>query len=222
MSVILEALQKARSDRKIKAATESATARVLEPQVNGPVMVTSASGRAGVEGARAGSGRTWVLAVAVIMSLVLLLCLIGGMFWLLYDQVRRVNTVATSPASTTAVAPVVAGPTGALPGAVPLPTPLPVQELPVEPPAPAAAAAGDAAVIVEEAKPAAAATASPAAAEFVLGSIVCEAGDCLASLNGRSVRVGDVVKGWTVIEISTSALVLQNASGEQRSLSLFD
>lgn len=206
MSVILDALHKARGDRRKPAADqphEQTVARVVDAGLAPQNAYAPDSPRPG--------GRTWLIAMGVICGLICLVALIGGAFFLLYDQMRRIETVATQPAQ---ASPAIASPAPAAvqipvppivtPAAV-LQTPVPLTELPVQPPAASAAAAT---------------TAEP---DFNLGSIVCENNDCIASLNGRSVRVGETIKGYNVISIDSTGITLKSeAGGKEITLSLFD
>jgi hypothetical protein len=208
MSVILDALHKARGDKGHAAAQphEQTVARVVDAGLAPQNTFTTAPARSG--------GRGWLIAMGVACGLICLVALVGGAFFLLYDQMRRIETVAAKPAATvpagadtspaTIAVPQTAAlqPTAAMvtPAAV-LQTPVPLAELPVQ--APAAAAAVD--------------------PGFSLGSIVCENSDCIASLNGRSVRVGDTIKGYKVTKIESSSIALKNEStGAEKTLSLFD
>ena len=130
---------------------------------------------------------------------VCLLTLIGGAFFLLYDQIRKLNAPASRD-TTAVVSPV--------PAAAVMATPVPLSELPVQTPAPQLAPA---VVAPTGSEPANGATQN-AASSFKLGSIVCEADDCIANLNGRSVKVGDRVKNYDVTEITPSSITLQGSS----------
>lgn len=205
MSVILDALHKARGDRRKPAAEqphEQTVARVVDAGLAPQNTFAPGSPRSG--------GRGWIIAMGVIFGIICLIALIGGAFFLLYDQMRRIETVASQPSPAT-TANAGAAPTiiqmPAPPVATPAPilqTPVPLTELPVQAPGVAAASS--------EAEP-----------DFELGSIVCENNDCLASLNGRSVRVGETVKGYKVTKIdSTSVSLRSEKNGNEITLSLFD
>jgi len=224
MSVILDALQKARGDRKRNTAPAgdveavgNNVARVLDAGLHVAAPPPEATPRSA--GARGG----WVLPVLIGILGLLLVVMAGGAFFLLYQQLGKLDGRPNAPvlnAGATAV-PGVNG--GAVMGAdaagagVPaesaaLPTPVPVSELPVQTPG-VDNANGGAAVQVSGAK----------RADFTLGSIVCEHQDCIASVNGRSVRVGDVVKGYRVIKIDATTVTIKNVSGsDELTLSLFD
>jgi len=201
MSVILDALHKARTDRR-KNHSESnpnSVARVLEPVVAPPEAPLRP------EKQRGGSG--WMLALTILLIFVCVLVLAGGAFFLLYDQMRRLEPVATmQPVQASEVNSAATMP--AVPAAA-LATPLPLSELPVQTPAP---------VIAPVEAPAAAVAVAPTAAavnpadSFKLGSIVCEENDCIANLNGRSVRVGDRVRNYQVIAITPSDITLQGSA----------
>ena len=199
MSVILDALHKARTDRRKNQSepNSNSVARVLEPVVAAPEAPIRP------EKQRGGSG--WMLALTILLVFVCLLVLAGGAFFLLYDQMRRLEPAATAqtvPASN-------ADASLALPQvpAAALVTPLPLAELPVQTPVPsvvpATPAVAPAAVVAPTVTP---------AESMKLGSIVCEANDCIANLNGRSVRVGDRVRNYQVIEITPSAITLQGST----------
>lgn len=208
MSVILDALHKARGDRRDKQSEPHANtvARVLDAGAAMPPAVIAAE-KASLR------GRGWIAVVAVIFGTLCLIALIGGAFFLLYDQMRRIEArsaqgaVAAIPAANaTTVAPV---PEVAQ---APLPTPLPLSELPIQPPAAVAGSVSAASV-----------AAAPAQPHFTLGSIVCEGTDCLASLNGRSMRVGEVIKGYKVMAIDPSTITIKSVSGnDEITLSLYD
>jgi len=207
MSVILDALHKARTDRR-KNQSESnpnSVARVLEPVVAMPEAPARSEKR---------GGGGWMLALTILLVFVCLLVLAGGAFFLLYDQMRRLEPVATAQQP---VQPPVANNGVAMPAvpAAALATPLPLSELPVQTPSPVSAPAAVVAV-------APTAAVNPAD-NFKLGSIVCEANDCIAHLNGRSVRVGDRLKNYQVIEITPTDLTLQGpAPNDVITLSHYD
>ena len=237
MSVILDALQKARTDRRKNQVEPhpNSVARVLEPEVHGSADMVALPRR-----------KSWLVPVSLIFGLICLLALAGGAFFLLYDQVRQLNApakvttpgVANVPASASAEA--VNAELAVAAGAVPTPsaTPVPLQDLPVQPPAavagPAAVAAPAGGVSIDVAPPGASsasasvpAAAPAASAALKLGSIVCEADDCIAHVNGRTVRVGDQIKNYTVTQITADSVTLQSAAangaaGEVVTLSLFD
>lgn len=193
MSVILDALQKARTDRRKRQdeTHPNSVARVLDPGVAPPPPVNVAAPQ--------GGSRTWLIALPVVVAVICLLALIGGAFFLLYDQVRDLNsTSAVTKTEADKPEPVSAAPVAAV-----MPTPVPLSELPVQTPAPAA-------VVPVAPAPAVAPAAAPASIK--LGSIVCEGDDCIANLNGRSVKVGDKVKNYTVTEITPSSVTLQGAN----------
>lgn len=234
MSVILDALQKARTDRR-KNQDEphpNSVARVLEP------VVVPAAGATATPPAR---GRQWLLPVLVILVVLLLAACAGVAYVLLFTQVQKLAASAPAPAGEikqpalageAAVAGATAGeatlpvapPPGTSPAAIngqpaaanvplvspALPPPAPLSELPIQPPATAAAGA-------------ATAGAAAAAPDFKLGSIVCEGVDCIAHLNSRTVRVGDQVRQYRVAQINNTSLVLQGPTpGDVITLSLYD
>lgn len=211
MSVILDALHKARSDRSPAApadgaAHEQAVARVVDAATiaTPPIPAVPAPSRM----------RQWLLPVAVIAALLAIFALVAAGLLLLYKEIRHsaaeITQRAAAPAE--ASAPPALAPSQQFVGVpVIMPTPMPLSELPVQ--APPASPADTAAP----------ATPALTAADFTLGSIVCENNDCLASLNGRSVRRGDTIKGYVVTEITPSGLKLKQAGGStELTLSLFD
>ncbi len=225
MSVILDALQKARGDRHKNQVEPhpNSVARVLEPTVAG----------APEPPPRHAGG--WLLAVFIIIGSILLLALAGGAFYLLYDQVRRLQPQAA--VTTAPIVPPAATDPGAIatpsleaelavsPGA--LPPPLPLSDLPIQPPAAASAGAPGAGTELPVSGPAVAAPsttyapaqaapaapAATAAPQFKLGSIVCEDNVCMALINGRTVRQGDRVKDYVVTEITDKGVTLKSSSG---------
>ena len=220
MSVILDALQKARADRrKNQAETHpNSVAKVLEPALNGPGENASI---------RKANGKGWIVPVSIIFGVLCLLALAGGAFFMLYDQIRRMEKpvaptqhavqpndsgqpVSTAQPLSTQASPVVAAPSNSTPAS--LSTPVPLADLPVQTPAPPSDL------------PAAAAGAVPTPAGLKLGSIACEANedDCIAHINGRIVKVGDRVKQFQVMKITADAVILRGNSGDVVTLSLFD
>lgn len=207
MSVILDALHKARGDkRKLESEPHAGTvAKVLDA---GSAPVTPSSGIATQKSKSDGNeraGMTWLVVTSVIFGGLCLLLLIGGAFFLLYNQIQRLE-VRSSQASMEQVQPVMAG-AEPLPAAV-LPTPLPLSDLPIQPPSASGAAMNPGA--------------APVRPEFTLGSIVCENSDCLASLNGRTVRSGDEIQGYQVHEITPTTVLLKSVTGnDEVTLSLY-
>lgn len=213
MSVILDALHRARGDRRGHPAEpggphDQAVARVLDATALPGVMAGTP---------RPSRRREWLLAFGVITFFMVLFALAGGAFLLIYQQLVQIDksnltrvtadnaaipagtspiTLAQPAAGTVApISPVVA-------------TPVPLSELPVETP-----------VTHSQANSVAAAT----RADFTLGSIVCENNDCIASLNGRSVRVGDTIKDYRIVSIESTSIKLQGMHGQgELALSLFD
>lgn len=223
MSVILDALHKARGDKGRGGKSESqphSVARVLDHG--------AAPGVVDFNGDRPMPRRRGRLGTSLVtFGLLCLIALVGGGFYLLYEQVRRLEQKTVLQAVTEpATVPVQAESllqTSPLDVAPPttLPTPLPLSDLPVQPPAGTGAAA--AAPAAEET--AAVSVQQPAVErpQFKLGSIVCEAGLCVASLNGKSVRVGDEIRGYNVLEITETAVSLKSATGSDSiTLSQFD
>lgn len=210
MSVILDALQKARGDKKDNDSHKNATAKVLEPTTSArPFVIREKSG-----------GRT-LLTVFLTAFVVLLIVAVGLVIFYLFNRLNVVEQqakAAASPATVSAdsaVQPAVA----AVP--TPFPTPLPIQDLPVQPPPQSAPLPTTA--MVTDAVPASASAAVDAKKMFTLGSIVCENNDCLASINNQTVRVGDSVRGgYTVTDIHSSGLTLTGPDKQQITLSLFD
>lgn len=223
MSVILDALHKARSDRnrgRVEPSHEQTVARVLDAAavdaVDSPVSAPRPSRR-----------REWMLAFAVVMAVAILFALVAGAFLLIYQQLREIGGSVGAAVEAPAPVHVTAGHNGLQHAAglsAPvftevLPPPVPVAELPVEPPVSVAAAAST------DVASGTGANTTPLASreDFSLGSIVCENNDCLASLNGRSVRVGDVMRGYEVMAIDSTSIRLKAANGEHEiALSLFD
>lgn len=208
MSVILDALHKARRDRSPAAPTdgaahEQAVARVVDAAAIPTPSIAAVPPQS--------SSRQWLLPVALILALVVVFALVGAGFLLIYNEIKQSAAQAGQRASADAAAPPALAAGQQFVGVpVIMPTPMPLSELPVQEPA---------------AKAESAAPASPAltAADFTLGSIVCENNDCLASLNGRSVRQGDTVKGYLVTEITPSGLRMKQVGGtNELVLSLFD
>lgn len=204
MSVILDALQKARGDKKNKEPQKNSTARVLEPNITSRPMVVRDGG----------VGRT-LLTVFLTAVIVVVLMTVCGVIYYLYNRLNDVEQKAAvvqvgnvQQAAPAAIAPAVVqavAPT-------PFPTPLPEADLPVE---------GIRSTAVQTAT---VTDANPAVAkkEFTLGSIICENDDCLASINNQTVRTGDVVRGYKVIEINSTGVTLQNGNNEPIVLSLFN
>lgn len=209
MSVILDALHKARGDKK-KHQSEThpnSVAKVLEPAI------------AQVETRQ--PGRNWLLTTILVLAGLCVLTVLGGAIFLLYDQIRKLETRTEVAAAQAAQAPPPA------PAAQPapqvhyaiLPPPVPLADLPVQTPAPTASASAMAAVT-----DAAPATAAPATTneEFNLGSIACEGSDCIANLNNRTVRVGDKVRGYEITAIEPTTLTMRHtASGKEMTLDLY-
>lgn len=207
MSVILDALHKARGDkRKLDSEPHAGTvAKVLDA---GAAPVTPSSGIATQKPKSDRSERgvmAWLVVTSVIFGGLCLLLLIGGAFFLLYNQIQRLE-VRSSQVSMEQVQPMMAG-TEPLPAAV-LPTPLPLSDLPIQPPAASGAVTSPGA--------------APVRPDFSLGSIVCENDDCLASLNNRTVRSGDEIQGYRVTEITPTMVLLKSVTGnDEVTLSLY-
>lgn len=259
MSVILDALHKARSDkRNPQPETQpNSVARVLDAGAASEAMLDAHDGGAAGRGRGGRSGRGgWVVVLSVFFGLACLSALVGGAFFLLYYQGKRLEESRIVGTKTSeaggSIAPVNTGipvingtdalasseaaqilETGlALPTVPSLPTPLPLSDLPVQPPARAAAAAVTVEVAPQQpaaaiVAPAVAGTASApvvaAAPSFKLGSIVCDNNDCLASLNGRTIRVGDEIRQYRVLRITSKEVTLKSITGNDVvTLSLYD
>lgn len=209
MSVILDALHKARSDRRHgnTGPHEQAVAKVLD---------AAAVDAAATPTAKRSSFHVWLLAFGIIMGLLVFFALAAGAFVLIYQQLKEIGgsvTTATAVSNNPPVhSPVDAIQAVTIPPAEALPTPVPLSDLPVQSP-------------VANAPATATQAASPAltAADFTLGAIACENGDCIATLNGRTARVGDVFKGHEVIAINEISVQLKAVDGSSElTLSLFD
>lgn len=204
MSVILDALHKERNNDKSGPAgalpTRPATGQ------RGPTLVRETPTRGRAEN-RAAPGSSGVLGVVTIMAMLILLLVVGGLFFVLY----RIQPNLLQPVGTEQSSGNVARNTTV---PVDLPPPVPIQQLVPQnvtaslPPPPVAATA--AVTEVNE----------PAVKPLKLGSIVCENGDCLALLDGRTVRAGDAVQGYTVTEISPTAVTLEKSGAQPLVLSL--
>ncbi len=247
MSVILDALHKARGDKRgpqLEGRPEN-VARVLDAGVASEAMLDNHHGGS----ARRGRRSIWMVAVAVVFCAGCLLLVIAGAFFFLYMQGKRLeeNRVVergdgVQGAAVVSNRPPVMASAGsnadieaarvlemglALPSVPALPTPLPLSDLPVQPPVPVAgvdpaAAAGQMASNAVQGTRAAAPVSANAAA-FKLGSIVCENEDCLASLNGRTVREGDDIRQYRVLRITSKDVTLKSITGNELiTLSLYD
>ena len=242
MSVILDALHKARGDKRDNQdePQPNSVARVLDANVTPPHNPDLMAGSR-----RPSKSNNWFIAVVAMLGLFCLLTLVGGAFFLLYRMQRlelqahakdelaikpQADRLLASPPAGIATAPVAyrcryRG----IAGAAPLPTPLPLSELPVQPPIAGAGQAGAhnetppmaaTGAVGTKSAPVAAPTAAPP--QFKLGSIVCENKDCIASLNGRSVRVGDEIRNYRVTQITATGISLKSMAGDDVvSLSLY-
>jgi hypothetical protein len=206
MSVILDALHKARGDKSGGDNQSRTVARVVEAQrvsadLNAPPKLAPS--------------RMWI-PLAIVFGAILMLVLVAGILYFLFVRLQQLDArdkMIPAPAAVTIVATPAVAPAPAI--VPPLPTPLPLQDLPV---------AGKVATepMVTFSDPG---TAKPAVAPeklFVLGSIVCENNDCLALINGHTAHVGDVMKGYKITAIGPSSVTLTSPSGEAVNLSLFD
>ncbi len=211
MSVILDALHKARADRRPGNTTgphEQAVAKVLD---------AAAVDAAATPVVKRSSFHVWLLAFGIIMGLLVFFVLAAGAFVLIYQQLKEIGGSVTSAAVVSNNPPAdslqAASFAMAAPHAEALPTPIPLSDLPVQ--SPAAIAAPPA--VAEAATP------SLTAADFTLGAIACENGDCIATLNGRTARRGDVFKGYEVVAIDEISVQLKAVNGTaELTLSLFD
>lgn len=232
MSVILDALHKARGDKRNPQANN--VARVLDAGVTSDAMLDVHSGR----GKTSPAGRSgWIIGLAVVLGVVCLCLFAAGAFYLLYSQGKRLeesriieNGIHAKDGAAATNQPPLMTPTDAtasieatriLETGLPLPalpTPLPLSELPVQPPVTAAGSAGANPFISEGSS-----SATAPAPTFKLGSIVCENEDCLASLNGRTVREGDEIRQYRVLRITAKEVTLKSITGNDVvTLSLFD
>jgi len=214
MSVILEALRKARHDYE-------------EPGYSGTrvVDVPRPTPHLAPEPRR---GSRLLLLMFLLSSFLLVALLAGGLTWWYFGPGGRSLALGDMMSAATSPQRAVPPPgghqlaAGAMlqPAAIPavagvapvdLPPPVPITALP--PPV----------VTSQQAAPAAAqAPAAPAAAspELKLGTILCDGADCSAIVNNRTVRVGDSIRGYRVAAITGSEVTLERKGEAPLVLSL--
>lgn len=218
MSVILDALHKARQEHEEGSYSTSRAVDVARPSYS---LVKS----------QRSTLRAFLLFSVGSLGVVVALLTVGlGWWWFgmggrnsaITEMVWPGRFVQSIPA-----VPVVPTPSSAALVPVDLPPPVPLSSLPAQAKSggsePAAAAlpgsAGSAAAVatlIPQEKSQAATTSGVAAGEpapfaFRLGTILCDGTDCSASLNGRTVRAGDTVREHKVISVTATEVTLQRA-----------
>jgi hypothetical protein len=218
MSVILDALQRARRDDHRHSGTTSSAVEVARPA---PRIIVEQK-----------SGRLILTAVLLTFFMVWLFAAAGVLYWFFYYKPSEAaaakmaalqNPVPAAPVQPTA-APVttaaqpVAQPPLAIPSAVELPPPVPISSLPAN----SSPGAQVTYARQENTSNAAPTGASEAAKEqkLVLGTIMCDVADCAAMINGRTVRHGQKIMGYTVLDVTATEVTLRRGNEEPIYLSL--
>lgn len=248
MSVILDALHKAREDR---GDAHHLTSRVVDMPRQAPLLVKNTRS----------PWRSLFLLASLGSLLIMVVVLAAAAWWWFGDSGRRTRVgdliASTFQGSAMAKSPAPAEPPAAATSLVQtaamvpvdLPPPVALNALPVQAPAvvptpptasvPAAPqvapgvpvqAAPPAVAPVQSAALTASAVGTPAASGQVaaasapawrLGTIMCDDGqDCAAVVNGRTVRVGDVVREHKVMAVTATDVTLQHGGDAPLVLSL--
>lgn len=219
MSVILDALHKERNGGTAEGGAQS-RATEAPSKARGPVIVRDTSPRETNAPARPLPQSNSVLGVVTVMAMLILLLVVAGLFfliWRMQPNLLQPSNTEQSPGGISRPEPV----------ALELPPPVPLQQtvtapgtLPLPPP-PVAAVLPSGNSMVTDAAPTNPDAAPKPVAPLKLGSIVCEAGDCLAHINGKTVRTGDTLQGgYKISEITPTAVTIEKPGAEPIVLSL--
>ena len=215
MSVILEALQKARTDDP----REGNASRVVDVRpANGVTMRRPSALRA-----------IWLVTSLVIL-LVVASAGTGAFYWVISHREQfsfGIRPRASEPASSLSQSP--AQPTPAVvatPLVADLPPPVPMQSVVPTPAAPSQAAlppppVGATTAVAASPNPAVSVATATPANPFSLGTILCgDANDCSAVVNGRTLHRGEMYKEFRVMEITSTEVRLQRGTEAPVVLSL--
>jgi hypothetical protein len=220
MSVILDALQRARRDDHRHASTTSNAVEVSRPA---PRIIVEQK-----------SGRLILTAVLLTFFMVWLFAAAGVLYWFFYykpsSEAAAAKLAAQQiPAPAVQAAPVAAPvtmaaqpvvqPPLAIPSAVELPPPVPITSLPAN-----SSSGAQVTYSRQENAGSAAINGASAAAtkeqKLVLGTIMCDVADCAAMINGRTVRHGQSIMGYTVLDVTATEVTLRRGNEEPIYLSL--